>query len=125
LLWIASGPTTVTFVPIAARIVVAVVANAVAYEEGQRATSLDAGCAGVRFGRKRAVAAFALFAVIIVIGSTAISSIPSAAGIVVVVIACLVTFPGWLAASSLNRRGALVALRFVLAIQALALFAVF
>lgn len=122
---IAADTTAVTFVPTAARIVVLVIANAVSNEVWQLARTFDVFCTGIRFGCKCAVAALARFAVVIVIGSTTVSSIPSATSIVVIVITRLVALPGWLDTSFFDCRDAFVTLWFVLAIRALAFFAVF
>lgn len=73
---------------------------------------------------KCTVKTFTLFAVFIVFGTAAVSSIPSAAGIVILVIAGIVTPPGWLATIAFDFSDAFVNLGFVLTIQALAPVAV-
>lgn len=70
-----------------------------------------------------AVKAFALFAVFVAFGATAVASIPSAASVVVRIITCVVTFPGWLATAAFDFRHAFVTRWFEFAIQALAYFA--
>jgi len=124
LIWVATDTTTIAFVPIAARIVVLIVANAISDIILQPAFALDILCAGIRFRCERAVSALALLAVFVVIGSTTVSSIPSASSIVVIVITRFVSFPGRLATRPFHCLDALVALRYVLAIQTLAFLAV-
>ena len=72
-----------------------VVTNFVSFKFGQSASSFDDFCTCIRFGRKRAVAARTLFAVVVVIRSTTVSAIPIATSIIVVVITRFVTLPGW------------------------------
>jgi len=124
LIWIARNTTTITFIPAAARIVVFVVANAISFIIRQPAVTLDTSFTGIRFLCERAVAALALLAVLVIVGSTTVSSIPIASSIVVTIITCLVSDPGRLFTNPFDFADAFVALRNVLAIQALAFLAV-
>jgi len=125
LVWIAVDTTAIATVPIATRFVIFVVANTVSFVVWQFACTFDLRNAGIRVVFDCTVQALALFAVIVVAGAAAISSVPIATGIVIFVITSVVAFPRWLAANALDFRDALVTRCFVFTIQAIALFAVF
>jgi len=119
-MWIACDPTTVTVVPIAARVVIFVVANAVSFVLWENARTFDACYAGILFMHICTVKTFALFAVFVTFGATTVSSVPSAAGIVVSIITSVVALPSWLATDAFDFTHTFVTSYFIFTVQALA-----
>jgi len=115
--------TTVTSVPTASAIVVLVVTIFVALVLGQGAAlRLTRTALGFFLG---AILAFALFAIFDVgLGSAAVTTVPSTTTRIVVVVAVAVAFEFRSAACFLEIFDALVALRYIRAVPALAIFAV-
>jgi len=87
--------------------------------------SCDFSYTFIRSGFEFAVATLALFAVFVIVGSTAVSTVPGATGIVVIIVTRFVALPGWLPTRPFDFGDALVALGFVFTILAFAIFAVF
>jgi len=119
------GSAAVTTVPSTTTRIVVVVAVAVAFEFRSAACFLEIFDAFVALRFIRAVPALAVFAVSKIFGAAAITPIPSTPCVVVVVIAVAVTLPIWSPATFFDRFSALITLRHVCAVTALAIFAKF
>lgn len=115
----------VASVPRASSDVVVVIAEAIALELGRPASFLDHFDALITFALVCTIPALALFAVaVVVIRSTAISSVPITSSVVVLVVAVLIAFPIRFHATALYGLRALVGRSFEGAVPAFALLAV-
>ena len=122
---VALGATAIASVPCASSHVIGIVTKSIAFEIGGPASLLNSIHATIPFGLVRAIPTNAFLTVAIVVTwAAAISSVPTASGIVVLVIAVLVAFPFGFLTSSLNLICAFVCRSFVGAVPAFTLLAI-
>jgi len=102
--------TTVTTVPVAAGIVIIVVAEAITLELWSATYAFDIVGTRVALRNECTVQAFALFAVAVIFGTATVTAIPSTPSVVVVVVAVTVAFPVWCTTTFFDRFDAFVSL---------------